>query len=155
MSAPWSARTGRANRRLPRLRVPRDTARSGLLETRTIRAQRRSFFAGRYAETVGSSLSPNLQGRSAACRSPTRGPVLNRSPADGASGSCIVSGLSRRSRPLWDRSIPRALHSRAGPRARPGVNPRKWPEFYAVLMASREAHGLEPKGDPPRHPPQG
>ena len=92
---------------------------------------------------MGSPVSQNRQGRSAALLTPTRGPRLTRGnvPAEwlagGGRGRRIRSGEpgSHASAPSWARSMPRAWHSRAGPRAR-----------------SRSSHG---RPGPAREPPRG
>ena len=78
---------------------------------------------GRYADTVGSPVSQNRQGRSAALLTPTRGPRLTAGsgPEPAASGRGRMrrgDAAAHTSAPSWARSMPSAWHSRAGPRAR-------------------------------------
>ena len=77
----------------------------------------------RYTETVGSPSTQNRHGTSAALLTPTRGPVAIFFSAErarvSASGHLTRSGelATHTSAPSSERSMSRAWHSRAGPRA--------------------------------------
>ena len=109
-----------------RLRCPRCAcghgARRRKVETSTLL---RRAAAGRYVETVGSPSTQNRQGRSAALRRPTRGPVRDArrgcpGRGEGQRTGREVGAVVRRGR------CPSAWQSRAGPRARSrSVLPRR------------------------------
>src|SRR4029077_12059791 len=96
---------------------------------------------GRYTDTVGSPVSQNRHGRPAALLTPTRGPWLAAARPPAPPGAARIRSAdvgSHTSAPSWARSMPRAWHSRAGPRAssRPGTAGRPAPRGVPRAAAS-------------------
>ena len=109
---------------------------------------------GRYTDTVGSPVSQNRHGRSAALLTPTRGPWLTaaRRPAPPVAARIRSAEVgSHTSAPSWARSMPRDWHSRAGPRAssRPGTAGR--PARRAVRRAAASGTPSMTSARPQQH----
>ena len=112
----------------------------------------------RYTETVGSPSTQNRHGTSAALLTPTRGPVAIFSSAEragvSASGHLTRSGepATHTSAPSSERSMSRAWHSRAGPRASSRLR-TAGRVFWGGTIPPRPPLLLSPGGPIPPDPP--